>query len=44
VRYAAPPSFTARGTPEESAYFSIEDPGGNRLGFTASREPARSEK
>ena len=33
-----------RGTPEESAHFSIEDPGGNRLGFTASREPARSEK
>jgi len=44
VRYAAPPSFSGRGTPQEAAHFSMEDPGGNRLGFTSSRESAKSEK
>ena len=44
VRYAASPSISARGTPQEAAHFSIEDPGGNRLGFTSSRESAKSEK
>lgn len=44
VRYASPPSIHARGTPQESAHFSINDPGGNPLGFTALRQPERSEK
>ena len=44
VQYASPPSITGRGTPQEAAHFSIEDPGGNRLGFSASREAAKSEK
>ena len=44
VRYASPPSIRERGTPREAAHFSIADPGGNLLGFTAWRHPERSEK
>ena len=38
VNYASPPAIRDRGTPRELAHFSIEDPGGNRLGFTTRRE------
>ena len=38
VSYASPPTLRDRGTPQELAHFSIEDPGGNRLGFTSRRE------
>ena len=38
VNYSSPPTISERGTPGERAHFSIEDPGGNRLGFTSRRE------